>query len=62
MGCTFIATSSQARNGNILGYVQHPITKQNIGLYEADYVLKEYGTGNVMGVPSHNQKDEMFAK
>ncbi len=40
----------------------HPITKAEIPLWIADYVLGGYGTGVVMGVPSLDDRDGSFAK
>lgn len=40
----------------------HPLTKQEIPLWVADYVLAGYGTGVVMGVPAHDERDGAFAK
>jgi leucyl-tRNA synthetase len=40
----------------------HPFTKEKLPLYIADYVLKEYGTGAIMAVPAHDQRDYEFAK
>lgn len=42
-------------------YVLHPLTKKKIPVYIADYVLKEYGTGAVMGVPAEDERDLAFA-
>ena len=39
----------------------HPITKKNIPIFVSDYVLMGYGTGIVMGVPGHDQRDWDFA-
>ena len=40
----------------------HPFTGGKVPLYVADYVLMNYGTGVVMGVPAHDQRDMDFAK
>lgn len=43
-------------------YLLHPFTGKKIPLWVADYVLMNYGTGVVMGVPAHDQRDMDFAK
>lgn len=43
-------------------YALHPITQDKLPIYLADYVLKGYGTGVVMGVPAHDERDFEFAK
>jgi len=40
---------------------KHPITKQPIPVFIADYVLATYGTGAVMAVPAHDDRDYAFA-
>lgn len=51
------------KTGQFTGaYVLHPLTNKKIPLYVADYVLMSYGTGVVMGVPAHDQRDMDFAK
>jgi len=40
----------------------NPVNNREIPLYVADYVLPEYGTGVVMAVPAHDQRDFLFAK
>lgn len=43
-------------------YGIHPFTKKNIPIYIADYVLMGYGTGAIMAVPAHDDRDHRFAK
>lgn len=43
-------------------YLIHPFTLERVPLYIGDYVLVGYGTGIVMGVPAHDQRDFLFAK
>jgi leucyl-tRNA synthetase len=40
----------------------NPATKENIPIYIADYALASYGTGAVMAVPAHDERDGEFAK
>ena len=40
----------------------HPVTGKHLPLFVSDYVLMGYGTGIVMGVPGHDQRDWEFAK
>ena len=40
----------------------HPITKKEIPIYISDYVMMGYGTGAIMAVPAHDQRDYDFAK
>ncbi|MCB0345331.1 MAG: leucine--tRNA ligase [Bdellovibrionales bacterium] len=40
----------------------NPVNQQNIPIYVADYVLITYGTGAIMAVPGHDQRDWEFAK
>jgi leucyl-tRNA synthetase len=41
--------------------VTNPVTEEQIPMFVADYVLMEYGTGAIMGVPAHDQRDYDFA-
>jgi leucyl-tRNA synthetase len=41
--------------------VRNPASGELIDIWIADYVLAEYGTGAVMGVPAHDQRDFVFA-
>jgi leucyl-tRNA synthetase len=43
-------------------YCRNPFTGENIPIYLANFVLMEYGTGAVMAVPAHDQRDFEFAK
>ena len=43
-------------------YAIHPLTGERVPIWIANYVLYEYGTGAVMAVPTHDQRDFEFAK
>ncbi|WP_312083910.1 leucine--tRNA ligase [Epilithonimonas hominis] len=43
-------------------YAINPFTGKNIPVYISDYVLMGYGTGAVMAVPAHDERDHRFAK
>lgn len=43
-------------------YAINPVNNEKIPIWTSDYVLYEYGTGAVMAVPTHDQRDFEFAK
>jgi leucyl-tRNA synthetase len=50
------------KTGVFLGrYVVNPVNGERLPMYVADYVLMEYGTGAIMAVPGHDQRDHEFA-
>jgi leucyl-tRNA synthetase len=43
------------------GFVVNPINQEQVPVWIADYVLPHYGSGAVMGVPAHDERDFRFA-
>lgn len=56
-------TTELTKTGVFTGsYALHPLTHQQLPIWVADYVLPNYGSGTVMLVPAHDQRDYEFAK
>lgn len=56
-------TESKEKKGFFTGkYVINPVNRDKIPVYIANYVLPDYGTGAVMAVPAHDERDFEFAK
>jgi leucyl-tRNA synthetase len=54
--------TSTEKTGVFTGsYAVNPATEKRIPIWISDYVLMEYGTGAIMGVPGHDQRDFEFA-
>ena len=54
--------TEKPKTGEPLGRtVTNPVTGEQIPMYVSDYVLMEYGTGAIMAVPAHDQRDYDFA-
>ncbi len=55
--------ANQDKTGVFTGaYVKHPITNESLPVWVSDYVLMDYGTGSVMAVPAHDERDFEFAE
>jgi leucyl-tRNA synthetase len=55
--------ADKEKTGVFLGrYVTNPVNGERIPMYVADYVLMEYGTGAIMAVPAHDERDHAFAE
>lgn len=66
--CSKVSTSEAVvekmeKKGMPLGiYAKHPLTGEQIPIWAANFVLMSYGSGAVMSVPAHDQRDWEFAK
>ncbi len=60
-GATFIAVAGK-ENKFTGRSVTNPATKEKIPVWEADYVMGDYGTGAIMGVPADDERDKIFAE
>lgn len=55
-------STTREKTGVFTGaYAIHPITGERVPIWIADYVLATYGTGCVMAVPAHDERDYEFA-
>jgi leucyl-tRNA synthetase len=55
--------AERAKSGVPLGRtVTNPVNGEEIPMFVADFVLMEYGTGAIMGVPAHDERDFEFAR
>lgn len=55
-------STEHEKTGIFLGvYATNPLTGDKLPIFAADYVLADYGTGAVMAVPAHDQRDLDFA-
>lgn len=54
--------TERAKTGVFTGaYALNPATKEKVPVWAADYVLAGYGTGAIMAVPAHDERDNEFA-
>src|SRR3954469_2732316 len=54
--------ADKEKTGVFLGrHVVNPVNGERLPMYVADYVLMEYGTGAIMAVPAHDERDYAFA-
>jgi leucyl-tRNA synthetase len=55
--------ADKPKTGVALGRtVTNPVNGEQLPMYVADYVLMEYGTGAIMAVPAHDERDHAFAQ
>lgn len=56
-------STTNEKTGEFIGrYAINPVNGKKVPIYISDYVLMDYGTGAIMAVPAHDQRDFEFAK
>ena len=56
-------STTNEKTGQFTGrYAINPLTGKKVPIFISDYVLMDYGTGAIMAVPAHDQRDFDFAK
>jgi len=55
--------AARTKTGVFTGqYATNPVNGEQLPIWVADYVLMEYGTGAIMAVPAHDERDQEFAE
>jgi len=59
-----VRTASDVKKEGVFtgSFAINPVNNEKVPIWIADYVLMEYGTGAIMAVPTHDQRDFLFAK
>jgi len=59
-----VRTSSDVKKEGVFtgAFAVNPVNNEEVPVWVADYVLMEYGTGAIMAVPTHDQRDFLFAR
>jgi leucyl-tRNA synthetase len=62
-GESAVERETKEKDGEFTGrYAVNPVSGERIPIWVADYVLMEYGTGAIMAVPAHDERDHAFAE
>ena len=60
---TFVEREEKEKDGVFTGrYAVNPVNDERLPIWVADYVLMEYGSGAIMAVPAHDERDYEFAR
>ncbi len=59
-----VRTASDIKKEGVFtgSWARNPVNNEDVPIWIADYVLMEYGTGAIMAVPTHDQRDFLFAQ